>query len=165
MATLGALAAALVLAGARRRMVAPLAATLGALAAALVLAGAASAHAYLVKTAPAASGILDSPPATVALTFDEAVEPRFAIVSVTDASGAQKATGAVRRSSANPDTLDGPARSAAGRGVVPRLLAGDLDRRAPGAGCVHVRRRPESRTGPAVPGARTCRRPRRRLSC
>jgi methionine-rich copper-binding protein CopC len=30
----------------------------------------ASAHAYLIKTVPAASGVLDTPPRTVALTFD-----------------------------------------------------------------------------------------------
>ena len=47
----------------------------------------ASAHAYLVRTSPAASRVLNAPPRTVALTFDEAVEPRFAIISVTNASG------------------------------------------------------------------------------
>ena len=51
------------------------------------------------------AAILDSAPQTVSLTFDEAVEPRFAIVSVTDASGTQHATAAVQRSPANPDTL------------------------------------------------------------
>lgn len=65
----------------------------------------ASAHAYLVRTTPAASGILNAPPAIVALTFDEAVEPRFAIISVTDARGVQEATTAARRSPRNPDTL------------------------------------------------------------
>ena len=57
--------------------------TLGAVVFVSALAAAfpavASAHAYLVRTFPAASRVLDSPPATVALTFDEAVEPRFAI--------------------------------------------------------------------------------------
>ena len=60
----------------------------------------ASAHAYLIKTQPAASGVLDSPPRQVALTYDEAVEPRFAIISVTSAAGAQETTGPVRRSPA-----------------------------------------------------------------
>ncbi len=73
--------------------------------AALLAPAAASAHAYLVRTVPTASGVLDSAPSTVSLTFDEAVEPRFAIVSVTDASGTQHATAAVHRSSADPDTL------------------------------------------------------------
>ena len=71
----------------------------------LALPSAASAHAYLVKTAPAASGILDAPPPDVQLTYDEAVEPRFAIISVTDAQGRQQTTGPVHRSPANPDTI------------------------------------------------------------
>ncbi len=73
--------------------------------ASLALPAAATAHAYLIRTAPAASVVLDSPPGQVALTFDEAVEPRFAIVSVTDASGTQRTAGAVARSTTNPDTL------------------------------------------------------------
>jgi copper transport protein len=75
------------------------------------LPSAASAHAYLIKTVPAASGVLDAPPPNVQLTFDEAVEPRFAIVSVTDASGRQQTTGPVHRSPANPDTLVVPLRA------------------------------------------------------
>jgi copper transport protein len=88
---------------ARRRIASTLVAV--AFAAGLLLPSAASAHAYLVKTVPAASGILETPPATVQLTYDEAVEPRFAIISVTDASGKQVTAGAVSRSPANPDTL------------------------------------------------------------
>lgn len=72
---------------------------------ALLLPAAASAHAYLVRTAPAASVILNSPPPVVALTYDEAVEPRFALISVTDANAKQEVVGPVRRSAANPDTL------------------------------------------------------------
>jgi copper transport protein len=72
---------------------------------ALLLPAAASAHAYLVKTAPAASVILNTPPASVQLTYDEAVEPRFAIVSVTDVAAHQETTGPVTRSPSNPDTL------------------------------------------------------------
>ncbi|HEX5448760.1 MAG TPA: copper resistance protein CopC [Gaiellaceae bacterium] len=71
----------------------------------MLLPVAASAHAYLVRTVPAASVTLNVAPHTVALTFDEAVEPRFAIVSVTDADANQEATGSPQRSSANPDTL------------------------------------------------------------
>jgi copper transport protein len=78
---------------------------LAALAVGLVLPGAASAHAYLVKTVPVPSGTLDAPPPNVQLTYDEAVEPRFAIISVTDAQGRQQTTGAPQRSAANPDTL------------------------------------------------------------
>ena len=87
-----------------------LAATVIAVALGLVAPGLASAHAYLIKTAPTASGVLNSPPHQVALTYDEAVEPRFAIISVTNTSGTQETTGAVRRSAANPDTLVVPLR-------------------------------------------------------
>ncbi len=78
--------------------------------AALVLPSGASAHAYLTKTVPSASGILNSPPPAVELTFDEAVEPRFAIISVTSASGKQETTAPVARSPSNPDTLQVPLR-------------------------------------------------------
>jgi copper transport protein len=71
---------------------------------------AASAHAYLIRTVPAASGVLDGPPPNVQLTYDEAVEPRFAIISVTNAAGHQETTGPVHRSPANPDTLVVPLR-------------------------------------------------------
>ena len=81
-----------------------------AVALALVLPGAASAHAYLVKTVPAASVVLSASPPEVALTYDEAVEPRFAIISVTDATAHQETTGPVHRSPANPDTLVVPLR-------------------------------------------------------
>ena len=81
-----------------------------ALAVILVLPSAASAHAYLIRTEPAASGVLESPPSTVQLTYDEAVEPRFAIISVTNAEGHEVTTGVVRRSPANPDTLVVPLR-------------------------------------------------------
>jgi copper transport protein len=83
---------------------------LAAIAACAVLPSAASAHAYLIKTVPAASGVLDAPPPNVQLTYDEAVEPRFAIISVTNAAGEQVATGPVHRSSVNPDTLVVPLR-------------------------------------------------------
>jgi copper transport protein len=72
---------------------------------ALAAPAAASAHAYLIKTFPTASGTLDSSPPFVALTFDEAVEPRFAIISVTDAAAHQVTDGSVHRSPADPDTL------------------------------------------------------------
>jgi len=77
---------------------------------ALVVPAAASAHAYLVKTVPTATGILNAPPPAVELTYDEAVEPRFAIISVTDVNAHRMTTGPVRRSPANPDTLVVPLR-------------------------------------------------------
>jgi copper transport protein len=76
----------------------------------LALPSAASAHAYLVKTVPAASGVLEAPPRNVQLTYDEAVEPRFAIISVTNAAGTQETTGSPQRSPSNPDTLVVPLR-------------------------------------------------------
>ena len=81
-----------------------------ALAAACALPGAASAHAYLVKTVPAASVVLNAPPPNVQLTYDEAVEPKFAIISVTNAAGQQETTAPPHRSPANPDTLVVPLR-------------------------------------------------------
>jgi copper transport protein len=84
--------------------------TLLAMAAALALPASAWAHAALLHTVPSASGVVNSPPPEVSLTYSEAVEPRFAIVSVTDAAGTQQASGPPRRSPANPDTLVVPLR-------------------------------------------------------
>jgi copper transport protein len=81
-----------------------------AVAVGLALPGAAFAHAYLIKTVPAASVTLNAAPTNVALTYDEAVEPRFAFVSVTDAAAHQQVTGPVRRAPGNPDTLVVPLR-------------------------------------------------------
>ncbi len=77
---------------------------------ALAAPGAASAHAYLISTSPVASGVLNSPPKSVSLTFDEAVEPRFAIISVSNVNGTEETTAAVSRSPSNPDTLIVPVR-------------------------------------------------------
>ncbi len=71
----------------------------------LLLPVAASAHAYLVSTTPSASGTVDVAPKEVTLTFDEAVEPRFALISVTDKDGHLETSGALSRSPSNPDTL------------------------------------------------------------
>jgi copper transport protein len=78
--------------------------------AALALPAAAWAHAALLRTTPSASGVVNSPPPVVLLTYSEAVEPRFAIVSVTDAAGTQETAGSPRRSAADPDTLVVPLR-------------------------------------------------------
>jgi copper transport protein len=74
-------------------------------AAVLAAPAAAWAHAALLRTSPSASGVVNSPPAQVSLTYSEAVEPRFAIVSVTDAAGHNETSGAPRRSATDPDTL------------------------------------------------------------
>jgi copper transport protein len=86
------------------------AAIAAALAAALALPAAAQAHAALLHTVPSASGVVNVPPRQVALTYSEPVEPRFAVISVTDAAGHQQTTGPPRRSPANADTLVVPLR-------------------------------------------------------
>ena len=79
-------------------------------AAALAAPAAAWAHAALLSTYPSASGVVNGSPPHVALTFSEAVEPRFAIVSVTDAAGHNETSGPPRRSATDPDTLVVPLR-------------------------------------------------------
>jgi copper transport protein len=78
---------------------------LAALAASLALPAAAWAHAALLQTTPVASRVVNTPPTRVSLRYSEPVEPRFAIVSVTDASGAKETAGPPRRSPSNADTL------------------------------------------------------------
>ena len=75
------------------------------LAASLVLPAAAWAHAALLQTTPVASRIVNTPPKQVLLRYSEAVEPRFAIVSVTNAAGDKETAGAPSRSPANADAL------------------------------------------------------------
>jgi copper transport protein len=74
-------------------------------AGALALPAAAWAHAALLRTVPLPSAVLNHSPPVVLLTYSEAVEPRFAIVSVTNASGTQESAGPPRRSASNADTL------------------------------------------------------------
>jgi copper transport protein len=76
-----------------------------AAAAALALPALAWAHAALVRTSPSASGTVNTPPRRVLLTFTEAVEPRFAVISVTDAAANQETTDSPSRSAADPKTL------------------------------------------------------------
>jgi copper transport protein len=79
-----------------------------ALAAAFVaLAAPASAfaHAYIIKTSPSASVTVNHPPKEVDLTYDEAVEPRFATISVTNPQAQQETTAPPHRSPTNADTL------------------------------------------------------------
>jgi copper transport protein len=75
-----------------------------------VLPAAASAHAVLGRTTPNASVVVNSPPPVALLRYTEAVEPRFAVVSVTDAAGKQEIAGPPRRSAADPKTLVTPLR-------------------------------------------------------
>jgi len=76
-----------------------------AAAVALALPAAAWAHAGLVRTVPRASVVVNRPPPVVLLTYTEAVEPRFAAVSVTNAAGNSQTAGAPRRSASDPKTL------------------------------------------------------------
>jgi copper transport protein len=78
---------------------------LTAAAAALALPAAAWAHAALEGTVPRANVVLNRPPALVQLRFSEAVEPRFAAVSVTNAAGQSQTAGLPRRSASDPKTL------------------------------------------------------------
>ena len=77
-------------------------------AAALALPATAFAHAALLRTTPSASVVITSSPPQVALVYSEAVEPRFAIVSVTDAGAHPQTAGPPHRSPANADELDVP---------------------------------------------------------
>jgi copper transport protein len=89
----------------RRRMIVALAAgSAVALAAPAVAWG----HAYLTHTSPAGGVVLNTRPGQLALTYDEAVEPRFMIVSVTDAGGHQETGGRPSGSPSNPDTIVTP---------------------------------------------------------
>jgi copper transport protein len=81
---------------------------IGVVLAALALPASAFAHAALLKTVPSASVTVNSSPKQVSLTYSEAVEPRFAIVSVTDANANSMTTGPPQRNASNPDQLDVP---------------------------------------------------------
>jgi copper transport protein len=71
----------------------------------LALPAAAWAHAVLVRTSPLPSSVVNRPPPVVLVTYSEAVEPRFAIVSVTNAAGQQQIAAPPRRSATDPNTL------------------------------------------------------------
>jgi copper transport protein len=73
--------------------------------ASLVLPAAAWAHAALLQTTPVASRVANGSPKQVSLRYSEPVEPRFAIVSVTNAAGDNETVGPPRRSPADADTL------------------------------------------------------------
>jgi copper transport protein len=79
-------------------------------AAALAMPAAAWAHAALLRTVPVASRTINSAPPAVRLSYSEPVEPRFAIVSVTDAAGRQVTSGPPQRAPGSPQTLVTPLR-------------------------------------------------------
>jgi copper transport protein len=71
----------------------------------LALPAAAWGHAALLHTVPQANVQLNRPPTEVRLTYSEAVEPRFAVVSVTNAAGHSQTAGSPRRAATDPKTL------------------------------------------------------------
>ncbi len=73
--------------------------------AALALPAAVWAHAALLQTTPVASRVVNVPPKQISLRYSEPVEPRFAIVSVTNAAGEKETMGPPRRAPADADTL------------------------------------------------------------
>jgi copper transport protein len=81
-----------------------------AAAAALALPTAAWAHAALLHTVPVASRTINSSPPAVRLTYTEPIEPRFAIVSVTNAEARQVTVGEPTRAPGSPQTLVTPLR-------------------------------------------------------
>jgi copper transport protein len=83
---------------------------IGVLLVALALPASAFAHAALLRTVPSASVTVNSSPKQVQLVYSEAVEPRFAIVSVTDANATSETAGPPTRDPANADQLDVPLR-------------------------------------------------------
>lgn len=79
-------------------------------AAALALPASAWAHAALLQTVPLASRTTNTAPQEVRLRYSEPVEPRFAIVSVTDATGRQVTDGNPTSAPGSPQTLVTPLR-------------------------------------------------------
>jgi copper transport protein len=77
-------------------------------AAALALPASAWAHAALLQTVPLASRTTNTAPQEVRLRYSEPVEPRFAIVSVTDAAGRQVTDGNPTTAPGSPQTLVTP---------------------------------------------------------
>jgi methionine-rich copper-binding protein CopC len=90
----------------RRARRAAAAAVLTAAATAAAAPASALAYASLLATSPAAQRVTPYAPGAVALTFSERVEPRFAVVSVTDRRGRQLGDGAPARSPADPRTVE-----------------------------------------------------------
>jgi copper transport protein len=76
--------------------------------AALALPASAWAHAALLRTTPSASGTVNVAPSQVTLAYSEPVEPRFAIVSATNAAGRQVTSGEPRSAPGSPQTLVTP---------------------------------------------------------
>ena len=103
--------------------------------------------------------------ASIQLTYDEAVEPRLAIISVTDEQGRQETTGSVHRSPANPDTLVVPLRAHLPEGwylIYWRAISASTGTRCRAPSPT---RWAEPGAGPAVSGSEHLREPRPPRSC
>ena len=87
----------------RRRLRAAVAALLAAAALAPDLG---RAHAFLVKSAPAARATLARAPDRVQLWFNERLEPAYSSISVWDAAGAKIESGAAAVSAEDPRRLE-----------------------------------------------------------
>jgi methionine-rich copper-binding protein CopC len=66
----------------------------------------ASAHAYLVKSVPAARATLFASPGKIQLWFNERLEPRYSSVSVVDSDGKRVDLGNALVSTDDPKELD-----------------------------------------------------------
>jgi copper transport protein len=80
-------------------------ALLVAFVAALAVPALAQGHATLLATQPQASGVLSQPPTQVRLTYSERIEPRFAVISVTDAGGNQQIAGGPERTADDENAI------------------------------------------------------------
>ena len=63
------------------------------------------------RTQPQASGVLTQPPTEVRLTFSERIEPRFAVISVTDAGGNQQIAGSPARTADDENAIFVPVKA------------------------------------------------------
>jgi copper transport protein len=81
---------------------------LAVVAACLVAPATAGAHAALLHTSPQASVTVNGSPKRVSLAYSEVIEPRFAVISVTDAQGHSQVAGNPVRDGANPQQIDVP---------------------------------------------------------
>jgi copper transport protein len=86
---------------------------LAVVAACLVAPATAGAHAALLHTSPQASVTVNGSPKSISLAYSEVIEPRFAVISVTDAQGHSQVAGNPVRDKANPQQIDVPVHSMA----------------------------------------------------
>ena len=78
---------------------------------ALAVPALAQGHATLLATQPQASGVLSQPPTQVRLTYSERIEPRFAVISVTDAGGNQEIAGSPARAADDENSIFVPVKT------------------------------------------------------